>query len=224
MKDFTGLFECSELDAVGLKYLTDKASNLHDYLRAYDFFFQKWRHDRFRLLELGIFKGGSLGMWAEYFPNADIIGVDIKEEKRELATDRIAVEIGDAGDAGTLEALGRYEPRIIIDDASHQWEHQLTAFFTLFPRLQPGGIYVVEDISTSFEPWAEHYRGETPVSPFRVMQELAESLNVRQPAFLDKTVQPLTPPSPYRKAVETIARHVDCVVFIKFTCLIIKKV
>jgi hypothetical protein len=39
---------------------------------------------------------------------------------------------------------------VIIDDASHFWSHQIIGFRTMFPQLPPNGVYIVEDIHTSF--------------------------------------------------------------------------
>jgi hypothetical protein len=39
---------------------------------------------------------------------------------------------------------------IIIDDGSHDPKHQLITFEHLFSNLKPGGIYIIEDIETSY--------------------------------------------------------------------------
>ena len=85
-------------------------------------------------------------MWHEYFDQATIIGVDIQQDCRCYARDRIMVEIGSQEDPGFLaDLVRRYPPRIIVDDGSHLAHHVIFTFETLFPALEPGGIYVIED-------------------------------------------------------------------------------
>jgi len=97
--------------------------------------------------------GASLRMWASYFPKSIIRGVDIYD-KSFLQGDRIQVYQGSQADAAFLEGLiARIgAPDIIIDDGSHRNEHVLRTFEILFPLLGANGIYVVEDLQTSYWP------------------------------------------------------------------------
>ena len=157
-----GLFDGSDLNALGVKYGTDKASIKHDYLRFYETFFAPFRNEAFNFLELGVGpahnKGKSLLTFRDYFPRAHIIGVDIRDDARDVAAERISIEVGDCSSRGFLLALAqKYTPHIIIDDASHLWSHQILALETLLPELAAGGLYVVEDIHTSYSPLAAAY-------------------------------------------------------------------
>jgi SAM-dependent methyltransferase len=165
------------LDAIGRRFNTDKASVFrdpndgqekigNDYLRHYDQAFLHLRHHPVLIVEMGIGygeeAGNSLRMWDEYFTHnqARIVGVDIEEHHRRFAGGRIGVEIGDCGAEPFLNELGRrYDSAdIIVDDASHYWIHQVTACRVLFRYLRPGGLYVIEDLGTSFnEPVREIY-------------------------------------------------------------------
>ena len=90
--------------------------------------------------------GESLGMWAEYFPNADIHGIDIYEKNLQ---GRFTTHTGDQSDVEFLKELIKKigTPTIIIDDGSHVNSHMIVSFDTLFPLLKfDGGIYIVEDI------------------------------------------------------------------------------
>jgi hypothetical protein len=105
------------------------------------------------VLEIGVKHGESLKLWEEYFPNAMIYGIDVREYSKECETDRIKVFIGDQGDGDFLdkvleEMVG--PPNIVIDDGSHWPPHQLFGLNHFFPHLAPGGIYIIEDIQSSY--------------------------------------------------------------------------
>jgi hypothetical protein len=150
----------SVLDEIGMKYGTDKASSLHDYLRHYERMFGHLCHAQIVLLELGVGPtenmGASLFTWAEFFPHAQIVGADIRSDAATITGERIDVEIGDCGNPNFLINLGtKYQPNVVIDDASHRWSHQIMSFEYLFPALKPGGFFVLEDLETSFSPWRD---------------------------------------------------------------------
>jgi hypothetical protein len=43
---------------------------------------------------------------------------------------------------------------VIIDDGGHTMNQQITSFINLVPKVQSGGIYVIEDLLTSYMPTA----------------------------------------------------------------------
>ena len=147
------------LDELGQKHGTDKASHAHNYLEAYDALLTPYR-DRspLTLIEIGVRDGASVRMWQDYFPGAQIVGVDIVEGCREHAGPRITIEIGDGSDAGFLDDLAtKYPPDIVFDDGSHLWSDQIDTFRRLFPCLSAGGIFICEDLHTSRSKWVEKY-------------------------------------------------------------------
>lgn len=109
-----------------------------------------------RLLEIGVQNGGSLEIWAQYFPNArSIIGSDIDEGCGRLTFDdpRIQVLVGDIAASETQRRIAELvdELDVIIDDGSHQSPDIIDAFIGLYPQLTAGGIYVIEDLHCSYE-------------------------------------------------------------------------
>jgi len=92
-------------------------------------------------------------MWKNYFPNARIYGVDIFD-KSPHDDDRIRTFVGDQSDETFLRKLVSEigPPDIVIDDGSHISEHVIKSFEVLFPLMADDGIYVVEDLSTSYWP------------------------------------------------------------------------
>jgi len=166
--------EESDLDAIGIKYHTDKCSLEHNYLHKYAFFLERFRTQSLRLLELGVFNGSSLRMWQEYFPHAEIFGVDIEERARQYEEARIHIIQANLADSARVMRLREIAPQIIIDDASHIVSHQLLALFTLFDVLPSGGVYILEDLETSLNPeqFEDGYR-DAPIDAYEVCARIA---------------------------------------------------
>lgn len=139
---------------IAVKYDTDKAS--HGYCDIYDKKITHLREKKIKLLEVGIFLGSSLRMWREYFPNAEIHGIDLNIE-RCGSVDGVMLHKINVDNIKELEQLSlQYGPfDIIIDDASHTMKHQQRTFNCLWPALSPGGYFIIEDLHTSFLPKLE---------------------------------------------------------------------
>jgi predicted O-methyltransferase YrrM len=116
--------------------------------------------DRPRLVELGIAYGGSVALFALLADPAQFLAVDIAPGPLpELETflaerrldDRVQCRFGvDQADRATLERLvdevfGDAPLDLVFDDASHLYEPSRASFDILFPRLRPGGRYLIED-------------------------------------------------------------------------------
>lgn len=117
------------------------------YLDIYENYFQLYnRFDRVKLLEIGVNKGGSLSIWQNYFPNGEIHGIDIKDNRQ------IKVGMFHLGNQLDIDFLKRiadvYGPfDFIIDDGGHTTEQQTTSFNTLFKY---SNIYVIEDTCVAY--------------------------------------------------------------------------
>ena len=95
------------LTALAQKHLSDKGQEFsfstgNAYL--YDQLWHGTRHDVLRVLELGVYQGASLKMWRDYFPRAQIYGIDINTAAN-FSGDRYRTFIGDACDRSTLEVM-----------------------------------------------------------------------------------------------------------------------
>ncbi|MBB3678237.1 class I SAM-dependent methyltransferase [Modestobacter versicolor] len=131
------------------------------YFPVYSEHFERFRGREVRILEIGVYRGGSLDMWRWYFgPQATIVGVDIDERAREVSSPDHVVEIGDQTDPEFLRSLSeKYGPfDIVIDDGGHEMQQQIVTAETMFPLLADGGILLTEDCHTSY--W-EAYQGGT---------------------------------------------------------------
>mgnify|MGYP003114977478 CR=1 FL=1 len=128
------------------------------YYHIYHNEFHRIRNFEINLLEIGTRWGGSIWAWREYFPNAKIYGLDVDIEALKYSDDDpingVKIYSGDQMDLDLLEKIneevGGFD--IIIDDGGHTMEQQITSFNFLFPKLNNNGIYVVEDLETSYWP------------------------------------------------------------------------
>lgn len=141
------------LNDIGLKLDADKSSRFHNYLD----FYEKHLPDRDfsgRLLEIGVMDGLSVRMWREYYPNAEIIGIDVKDMSYMHNTDwnvpeSVTLLTLDGTKAKDMKPLGKFD--IILDDGSHYMSQQQASFELLYyKQLNKGGVYILEDLWTSY--------------------------------------------------------------------------
>lgn len=132
----------------------------HHYFPVYEKYFSAYRNKKVTFMEIGVWKGGSLSMFAEYLgPLATVIGIDIDENCKAHESDFTHVRIGDQGDSQFLESvLNEFgPPDLILDDGSHEMHHVRASFDYLYPKLSKSGIYMVEDMHTAY--WQEYGGG-----------------------------------------------------------------
>ncbi|MCH7537846.1 MAG: class I SAM-dependent methyltransferase [Proteobacteria bacterium] len=132
----------------------------HHYFDIYAKHFEQYRDRPIRMLEIGVFRGGSLRMWKNYFhADSTIVGIDIDKscKAHEIADKNVFVRIGSQADPHFLNKVNaEFGPfDIILDDGSHKTHHQIISFGTLFrSALQDGGCYMVEDTHSNY--WLKH--------------------------------------------------------------------
>lgn len=125
------------------------------YLNIYEREFSEYRDTELNFLEIGVFEGGSIELWRNYFgPKAHIAGIDINPDCANYVEKPNKVFIGSQADKAFLSRvkndIGALD--IILDDGSHVAYHQMTSFRELFPILKSGGLYVIEDLHTAYQP------------------------------------------------------------------------
>lgn len=136
-----------------------------------------------RMLEIGVFHGGSLRMWREYLhPDSVIVGIDIDPDCKQFDNPelRVHVRIGGQQDAeflaGVVAEFGPFD--VIVDDGSHMTSHMVESFRHLFATgLSERGIYVVEDVHTNF--WLP-YR-DSPTSFVDFIGVLVDAMHAHYP-------------------------------------------
>jgi hypothetical protein len=128
------------------------------------------------MIEIGVLGGASLRSWARFFNRAIIVGLDINPDCLAFATGRVKVEIGSQDDPGVLHRIAcRYPPLVVIDDGSHRADHTIFAFERLFPAVEAGGYYIVEDLNLQLlETDSERLRGDSPITSTEYFFELAK--------------------------------------------------
>lgn len=138
------------LDGIGKQYGTDKSSLKHDYLKIYEQYFEPIKNKNIKLLEIGVYKGSSMRMWEDYFPNAELFAIDINVDTM-LNSDRVSFHIANQENRkdllSVITEIGSMD--VIIDDGGHTMMQQQVSLGCLFPYVKPHGIYVIEDLHTS---------------------------------------------------------------------------
>ncbi len=137
------------------------------------------------ILEIGVNNGGSLEIWKQLLPEGSkIYGVDIDEKCNQLQfSDGINFILGDATDPNFIqEHFAHVRFDIIIDDGSHLSHQVIKSFEQLFLRVKFGGLYIVEDVHTSY---FKRYNGgfRAPYSHMEYFKRALDSINLK---FIEK--------------------------------------
>lgn len=138
---------------LGTLYRTDKVT--HGYLPIYESYLDAVRPFAKKVLEIGIAGGASLRMWHEYFPQATVVGVDHNKDYCNVEGERIRCVCGDATKPETWDRvliISQGNLDLIVDDGFHTTADIITAFGFAFPLVRSGGLYVIEDVGTSYDP------------------------------------------------------------------------
>ena len=169
-----------DLLEISKKFITD--STKYDFLLLYKNYFETFRNKKINLLEIGIDKGNSLRLWREFFFNANIIGIDI--EKKDFKIEGVDFLIGDQSNLNFLKKVtNKYNAfDIIIDDGSHFNEHIISSFNYFFPYLNKDGIYIVEDLQTSYIPryGGSRFKLNKKNTSMNFFKRLSDSVNYEQ--------------------------------------------
>jgi hypothetical protein len=98
-------------------------------------------------------------MWQVYLgEKAHIYGVDIDPRCQAYAEDGIRVLIGDQADREFWQHFRQEVPRldVVIDDGGHQAVQQTATLESLLSHMEPGGVYICEDIHGRSNPFLSY--------------------------------------------------------------------
>lgn len=147
------------------------------------------------IVEVGIFSGGSLLMWRDYFgPRSQITGVDIEESCRCYEQEGIRVFIGDQADRGFWKLFRESSAPfdVLIDDGGHAPLQQRVTLEETLPFLKPGGVYLCEDV----------HRIDNEFAAYAFA--IADNLNALESAFRTSTEDSVCPRSALQSAVPSV--------------------
>ena len=178
------------------------------YFPIYERHFRKFVGKEVHILEIGVYSGGSLEMWRSYFGNRAVVyGVDIEESCRSYENDYTRIEIGDQADPGFWSSFRQRYPRIdiVIDDGGHLFQQQRVTVEAMLPHLQPGGVYLCEDLAGERNRFIAYLHGfaaglnrfdwnatdEVSVTPSALQRELSSIHFYPYVAVVEKYERPL---------------------------------
>ena len=134
------------------KYKSDKCDEGHKFIEIYEDLFSPYRDAMGSFFEIGILNGASHLMWREYFPNANIYGIDIIDYSKQSIGTGIKTFVADQSNREDLQNSLNYFGEsfdVILDDGGHAMDHQQVSLGYLFKHLNKGGYYIIEDVHTS---------------------------------------------------------------------------
>jgi len=140
----------SNLIEIASKYKSTK--KMMGFIDIYNYYFNAIKDKNLNIFEIGVETGESLRMFSDYFNKSNIVGLDI--ENKDYNIERVEIFCGDQSDKkilnGIIEKYKKFD--VIIDDGSHKNKDVINSFNHLFPYLKFGGLYVIEDLQTSYIP------------------------------------------------------------------------
>lgn len=192
-----------ELNDIMVKYGTDKQSELHNYVKFYDSYFSPIKEKKLKILEIGIYRpplngratvGASLKTWYDYFSNSKIIGLDV-DNFTDVDNDRIFTfianqekRVGDETFNGLNNIIEKFgdDFDIIIDDGGHTMRQQQITLGYMFKFLKSNGLFVIEDLHTSY--FAQHAYNNTNTinTTLKIIQDYIKTGTFNSEFMLDE--------------------------------------
>jgi|TARA_B100001093_G_scaffold320680_1_gene306011 hypothetical protein len=121
----------------------------HGYSKFYETIFLNLRNETFNILEIGSFYGNASAAFYFYFKNANILGADINPDMFSYYSERVkSFYVNSSSEESIKKNIidKDIKFRIIIEDASHMLKDQIISLFYLFPKLEKGGYFIIEEI------------------------------------------------------------------------------
>ena len=121
----------------------------HGYAKIYETVFTNFKKKKINILELGSFYGNAAAALYFYFDKANIFSADINPDMFKYKSNRITNFYIDSSSRNSLKndlISKKNNFDIIIEDASHMLKDQIISLFMLFPLVNPGGYFIVEEL------------------------------------------------------------------------------
>lgn len=135
------------------EFKSDKGT-CHNYIYVYDRLLEPFKDKPINFLEIGLWDGNSLYLWDKYFTNKNTvihgIDIDIKSNVTDKKfTSRVNIFKQNANTFDENEQLSEMKYDIIIEDGSHTLSDQLNFVQIFKKRINPGGMFLIEDIQST---------------------------------------------------------------------------
>jgi hypothetical protein len=204
------------LDELAIQYKTDKATiypgeSVHGYAPIYDRILTPLRDKPIKMLEVGVCMEGSEGghsilMWNDYFTKAHIHTFDIVDMSLKSCiteNDNVFFYQGDQSNREHMENMyqeyGNTEFDFILEDGSHEHNHQMISLGHLFKYVKSGGYYILEDMSIPEQVVCCIRNDET----YKILQQFKETGKIVSEHLLSEEIDYL------EKNVKSIKIHHD---------------
>lgn len=197
---------------------SDKVSH-HGYHRFYERFLAPFVGKNILMLELGYENGYSIELWKKYFEEVRIHSIDISENPNDARIEKyfqIDQSSTEQLENFTNSNLEKYD--FIIDDASHVPLHQWETFIQFFEILKDGGIYIIEDVETSFWKQSEIFGYQFNSNEFSLFQKIPTIWEAINQEFIENSEKLAETSTQEQKTIQQIAS-----VFIGTNCIIFEK-
>jgi len=143
--------------------------------RTYEELFARFRDKNPVILEIGVRGGGGIELFHKYFRGrCKIYGVDIDPRVRRILNKypEVTIFLGDQADRVFMKSVAEKIGRpidIVLDDGGHFVHQQITSLEVLFPFMNKGSVYVIEDVNTSYQPAFNNHTTPTLVEYLKTM-------------------------------------------------------
>lgn len=184
-----------------------ESSNKHSsYFQTYGQLLEQYRGRPIIFVEIGIFSGGSLFMWRDYFgERARIIGVEYNPDAIKWRQHGFEIYIGSQSDPNFWEeffkSVGPVD--VVLDDGGHTYEQQIATVHYALPHVQDGGLIIVEDTHTSY---LRDFGHPTKYSFIEWVKSLLDQINARFHALKPSQL-------PYSNAIRSVEVFESIVAF-----------
>ena len=216
------------MDDLALAAGTDKSSESHNYTKVYSQYFKSSKDKPIRFLEIGIYRGDSVRFWENYFSKADLHFIDITNQYIQYYSPRSQYHFLDQGDIPSLKRFAAQQEAfdVILDDGGHTMEQQINSFLVLFSSVKPGGLYIIEDLHTSYYMYGygasrDHLGRPGNDTAIAFLKNLIDDVNF--PGAATSCANPDKLPAELKAKMSNISQHIESIRFYSSVCIIEKK-
>jgi hypothetical protein len=176
------------------------------------------------MIEIGVAKMASIELWRNYFDKCVYYGVDINAAALENEVyPNFHILKGDQSDLDFINILTNKAKEVdfVIEDGSHVPIHQAFTFNHLFEKvLAPGGIYIIEDVETSFWKKKKLYGNEIDFGvghPNSLVERVKHIIDCVNSKFTNGNLFTTNEPISHRcqKMIESITFSSNSIIFVK---------